>query len=169
MKNLAIASVAGLALAASANAQVIDISGMTYTGASSVIGSASASGVTAIQFDLSVTTFSPSWGSEVNLDISGPGGFLFTADGSDFDTLGDDGPDDLTFGWGDSTGTFSFSGTASGLSGGSGTYTVSAFDSFDDSGDDGVFNSGSTITLIPAPGAAALLGMGGLAATRRRR
>jgi uncharacterized protein (TIGR03382 family) len=54
-------------------------------------------------------------------------------------------------------------------SGGAGTYTISVFDSFDDFGDDGIFNTESTITLIPAPGAAALLGLGGLAATRRRR
>lgn len=168
MKNLAIASVAGLALAATANAQVIDISGMGAGPVNTPIGSAVSGGVTAIAFDISWTTFSPSWGEELNIDISGPGGFLFTADGGD-GGLSDDGPDDLTFGWGGSSGTFSFAGTVA-VSGGAGTYTVSAFDDFDDFGaDNGVFNSGSTITLIPAPGAAALLGMGGLAATRRRR
>jgi len=169
MKNLAIASVAGLALAASANAQVVDLSGQIYDGAAPMVaGSTNVGGVTDIQFDVSVTTFSPSWGEEVIIDIAGPGGFAFRAAGGP-DTLNGPTNADLTFGWGASTGTFTFSGTASGLSGGAGTYTVSVFDEFDDFGDDGVFNSGSTVTLIPAPGAAALLGIGGLAATRRRR
>ena len=128
MKNLAIASVAGLALAASANAQVVDLSGQVIHGASSNAGSTStSSGVTAIAFDLSYTTFSPSWGEEVIIDISGPGGFAFTSRRRDFDPNGPPRPDDLTFGWGATTGTFSFSGTAS-VSGGAGTYSVNVFE-----------------------------------------
>ncbi len=168
MKNLAIASVAGLAIAATASAQVIDLSGALYDGIPNAVGSVNVpGGVTAIQFNLSVSTFTPSWGEEVNIDITGPGGFFFGADGSDAG-LSDDGPDDLTFGWGSSTGTFTANITVAAV-GGAGVYSVSVFDDFDDAGDDGIFNSGSTITFIPAPGAVALVGLGGLAAVRRRR
>ena len=172
MKNLAIASVAGLALAATDNAQtVVDLSGQGIQGTPMQVGSGVASGgITGIGFDISVSTVDPSWADEVIIDISGPSGFSFRGAGANSNFSGDPVNADLTFGWGPTAGTFSFSGTAS-VSGDAGTYNISAFDAFDDfpGSDNAVFLEGSSITLIPAPGAAALLGMGGLVATRRRR
>lgn len=49
---------------------------------------------------------------------------------------------------------------------GTGTWTISVFDR--EAGDLGSLLGGA-VTLVPAPGAAALLGLGGLVATRRRR
>ncbi len=165
MKTLAIATVAGLATAASA--QVIDLSGLTYDAAVATPGGSVAvpGGVTAIQFDLAVNAgnfgSNISWGSEVQVNIDGPGGFSFTSGGGDIAA-------DLTYGWGDSSGTFTFSGSAA-VAGGAGTYSITIFDTFDDAGTDGVFLAGSTVTFVPAPGAAAPLGLVGLSATRRRR
>jgi uncharacterized protein (TIGR03382 family) len=54
-----------------------------------------------------------------------------------------------------------------------GLVLLTLWEAFDDSAisPDSIFGAGSTITVsfIPAPGAAALLGLGGLVATRRRR
>lgn len=162
---LAIATAAGLAMAATANAQSLDLSGVGVEGTTPVmVGSISSmTAVTAIEFDnlVSVDT-SPSWGSEVQIQIDGPNGFSFSAGGGDVAA-------DLTFGWGNSSGTWTFTGSAA-VSGDAGTYNVSVFQSFDDFSPDpdSVFQSG-TITLIPTPGSAAILGLGGLAAVRRRR
>jgi hypothetical protein len=48
---------------------------------------------------------------------------------------------------------------------------LTLYDSFVDDTIDHVYGAGSTVTVtfIPAPGAAALLGLGGLVAVRRRR
>ncbi|MEQ9617454.1 MAG: hypothetical protein RLN60_05405 [Phycisphaerales bacterium] len=157
---LAILAVAGLA--ASASAQSLDISGIATDGAADVNAGniVSAGAVTEIAFDLNFTAISPSWGSELFITITGPGGFVATAGGSD-------APADLTFGWADSSGTYTFNGSLA-VAGGAGTYTVFVGESFNDAGQDGFINQG-TVTLIPTPGAAALLGLGGVAATRRRR
>lgn len=52
-----------------------------------------------------------------------------------------------------------------------GTVEIELFESFVDDVDiaEGVFGAGSSISFVPAPGAGALLGLGGLVATRRRR
>ena len=54
-----------------------------------------------------------------------------------------------------------------------GSFNIEFFESFVDDADiaEGVFNQGSTLSFgyVPAPGAAALLGLGGLVAARRRR
>ena len=56
---------------------------------------------------------------------------------------------------------------------GTGLFNIEFFESFvdEDGAAEGIFNSGSTLSfgLIPAPGAGALLGLGGLVAARRRR
>ena len=165
---LAIATAAGLAMAATANAQSLDIGGQTYDAADGTVALGtivSGGSVTDIAFDLAINAGnfgeSGSWGSEFTLQIDGPGGEQFIAGGGD-------APADLTFGWGNSGGSFSFSGSAA-FSGGAGTYTVSVFDTFDDTGNDGFIFEDSTVTLIPTPGSAAILGLGGLAAVRRRR
>jgi len=166
MKNFAIASVAGLALAATASAQTLDISGFTYdtglvtngVGTIHTLGTVNSSGsVTSIEFNLDFDSLggaNGSWGSEVNIDIDGPNGFHIGADGNDVGGAGgiDDGPDDITFGWGNSAGNFTFVGSIA-VSGDAGLYTFTLFEEFNDSGtgNDGIFNAGSTITLVPAP------------------
>ncbi len=52
-----------------------------------------------------------------------------------------------------------------------GTIDIELFESFVDSdgSPEGIFNSGTVGFLVPAPGAAAMLGLGGLVASRRRR
>ena len=154
-------------MAATASAQSLNIGGQTYDAADGVapLGTIMTSGsVTDIAFDLGINAGnfgeSGSWGSEFNLQIDGPNGEQFIAGG--------DTSADLSFGWADSSGSFTFSGSAP-FSGGAGEYTVSVFDTFDDTGTDGFILADSTVTLIPTPGAAAILGMGGLVATRRRR
>ena len=96
-----------------------------------------------------------------------------TADGSD-DDLTDDGPNDLLFGWGNSGGIFSFQGSvdlSGALADASGDWEVTLIDQFDDFGPDHVYLSGSTVTItqVPAPAGLAILGLGGLAAARRKR
>ena len=175
----AILTVAGLAAAASAQSFVADLSGVGVDGAAPVVigvNNANSGALTTIDFDITVTTTAPSWGSEVNITLTHlPSGFSFNADGDDAD-FDDDGPADLLFGWGNSVGTFSFSGSVD-LSGQladvNGAWEVTLSDDFDDlfANPDHVYEAGSTITInnIPAPAGLAVLGLGGLAAARRRR
>ena len=165
---IALATAAGLAVSATASAQVLDISGILYDGAAPTpAGMVVTSGsVTNIEFNLGINAGNfgenISWGSEFTLQIDGPAGFQVFAGGGDFAGA------DITFGWADTGGTYTFAGTLP-VSGGAGTYTVTIFDTFDDAGNDGVTLSGSTINFVPAPGAIALAGLGGIAASRRRR
>jgi len=169
MKNT-LATVAGLALAATASAQTVDLTGLPIPSTPTLAGSIlSMTPVTGIVFDLNVVAIPLSWGSEIEIEIFGPDDFTFYASGgSDFA--------DITFGWGNSSGEFSFAGTIS-VTGGAGAYSVYVFDSFDDGlNPDAFFSSGeisgilsSSITFIPTPGSAAILGLGGVAMTRRRR
>ncbi len=112
-----------------------------------------------------------SWASELNIVLTHvASGFTFSFDGSDAN-FADLGPDDVTFGWGDSGGFFLSAGTiaASGVADTSGIWTITVSDEFDDFGQDGILNGTITINKVPAPSALALLGMGGLLAGRRRR
>ena len=133
--------------------------------------------LSSINFDLTVDVgaTNASWGSEVHIDLThNASGFHFSADGSELN-FADLGPDDLSFGWGNSGGIFTFSGgvdlSDAGPSDTFGTWTVTLSDEFDASGIDHTYLQGSTITInkVPAPGALALLGLGGVAAMRRRR
>lgn len=180
MKTTLIA-IAGLAAAATAQSTVIDLSGVTVDATSPTVLSltnANVGALTSIDFDISVDAgingSNASWGSEVFIGLTHlPSGFTFTADGNDID-LSDDGPNDLIFGWDNASGIFSFSGSvdATGLlANGAGDWTVTLADQFDDFGADHVYLQGSTITVnqVPAPAGLAILGLGGLAAARRRR
>jgi len=175
---LAIATVAGLAAAATAQSFTADLSGVGVDGAAPTVINATntnSGAITTIDYDISVETFSPSWGSEVNITLTHvPSGFSFNADGDDAD-FSDDGPADLLFGWGNTTGVFSFAGSVdvSGqLADVNGDWTITLADDFDDlANPDHQYLQGSTVTVnnIPAPAGLALLGLGGLAASRRRR
>lgn len=181
MKTTAILAIAGLATAASAQT-VIDLSGINVDGSaptSFTIFQSDHGAMTTLDFDLTVDVGgvggNASWGSEVHIAMTHvASGFTFTADGSDFN-FADTGPDDLTFGWGNSGGVFSFSGSVdmsgSGPSDTWGDWEITLSDEFDDFGIDHTYLSGSTITInkVPAPGALAVIGLGGLALSRRRR
>lgn len=116
--------------------------------------------VTSMDVSFSFTANSPSWQSEGVISI---------------DT--DEGWYDLEFfslGAPDSSGTFSYTGSFSvDLATSSGLVYLTLWDSWQDSGvfPDAVFGAGSFVTLhyVPAPGAMAMLGLGGLVAGRRRR
>lgn len=176
----AIIAVAGLAAAATAQSTVIDLSGIIVDAAAPTsfnVNVGQSGALSSIDFDITVDAGvngqNLSWGSEVFIGLSGPGGFSFTADGNDID-LTDDGPNDLIFGWDNAGGIFSFSGSVDltgALADAGGNWTVTLIDQFDDFGPDHQYLSGSTITInqVPAPAGLAILGLGGLAAARRRR
>lgn len=126
--------------------------------------------ITGIGWDVELQTLvSPSWLSEIAVDFSNTGG---TAGVSLAPGSGDD------FGGND----FYSSGGVVDLIGlgldfnldADGVLNVQFFEGFDDFADtaEGLWKGGTlTIqyTIVPAPGAMALLGLGGLVATRRRR
>lgn len=178
--SIAINDVSSAVTGTRANILVVDLSGIEVFG-----GSGTGSGINnplnlvlnnvlspnaqviGIGWDLNFQAFSPSWRSEVTIafeDSARSDGIFLTPSnegspgfhassspivdlvglGLDFPVLGD------------------------------GILRIQAFDTFNDFGPnvrDAVFGQGSTVTVewVPAPGAFALLGLGGLAATRRRR
>jgi hypothetical protein len=71
MKTTAIITVAGLAAAASAQAFVVDLSGVGVEGTpeDTVLNAVNPNSgpITTIDFDITVETISPSWGSEVQV------------------------------------------------------------------------------------------------------
>ena len=182
MKNSMIAvAVAGLASVATAQTTItIDLSGLeswdffgsTFnTILTEQIGAGST--ITGIGFDVSIDTVSPSYLEEAIISFS--------------NTSGSDGID-LTPGLGDN-----FAGSASYSSGGlvdlsdvdglgtdlrfdvdaDGLLVIELWEDYDDeeAAVDATYGAGSYVTIeyIPAPASAALLGLGGFVATRRRR
>ena len=74
----------------------------------------------------------------------------------------------------DDPGSLAYTATVSASSFSSnGLVYLTLWDSFDDAGVDHIYGQGSTVTvsyeIIPTPASLAVLGLGGLAATRRRR
>jgi hypothetical protein len=168
-----------IAAAGSANADILDVNigtwqavgGYTNPGNTSVtIALPAGTQITNIEWiDLTFTAQGASWVSElvlsVNDSVAGTGGFW------DFNPgVGNDAPGT----YGPLSGTFANPGLFS-----SGPFTmatnslyIESYDSFNDAGTDAIVANGTlrvTYTPIPAPGAAALLGLGGLVVARRRR
>ena len=117
--------------------------------------------VTNVEWDVNFETLGASWTSEAQIAIDTNDDMSIDADVSAADFGATDGP-----------GMFAYAGSIAANSASSdGQVFLTLYDSFDDSGIDHIYGAGSfvTVTYIPAPGAAALLGLGGLVATRRRR
>jgi MYXO-CTERM domain-containing protein len=121
--------------------------------------------------DLTFTALGASWQSEmvlsINDSIAGPAFWDYNP-GTGVDTPGTFGP---------STGVFANPGLFSSgpFTMASSTLYIETYESFNDGGNtvqDASIASGTlriTYTPVPTPGAVALLGLGGLVATRRRR
>jgi uncharacterized protein (TIGR03382 family) len=174
-KMLALALVAAAAGTASAATVDVNLAGWSTFGGFNAPGNTNTSislpigtQITGVEWiDLTFTAIGQSYRSElvlsVNDSLTGPFWDYNPADG--IDTPGPFGP---------SSGVF----TNPGFLGGAFTMTtgslyIEAYESFNDGGNavqDAAITSGILrITFIPTPGTAALLGLGGLAAMRRRR
>ncbi len=125
-----------------------------------------------IKWDFTFEAISPSWGSELGINITAPDGTSVT--------LGTDGnacaPCDFNFGFTDTPGFFSSGGSLDlgGLFYGLGFWEITIFESFDDAGIDGQFLQGVIAinkAIVPVPAAVWLFvsGLMGLGAIRRRR
>ena len=174
-KALAVLAVSGLAVAASADILVIDISGWVADGgyASGLSTSANynlgvGTTIDAASYNVNWTAPSPSWSGELVLSLNDSiafvGGFWDAAPG-------------VGGGPGAEAGSGPFGAAPGGVAGGpfvltTGDLYVEIYDTFNDAGIDQIMGPGSTITIeytpVPAPGALALLGVAGLAARRRR-
>lgn len=169
-----LALIAGLALASSAQAGALtytfDISGLGSEGGfgtnfPTLTHDFGAPGViVGVEFNVNATPNSPSWSSEIQIAID-------TWDDASLDA-------DIDFAeWGgaDNSDPIAISGAFGANSASSdGMVYLTIWETWSDSPvPDAVFGSNSTVTVIyravPAPGAAALLGLGGLVAVRRRR
>lgn len=125
--------------------------------------------VSQIDFDVNYEAFSPSWQSEVAISFDTDGGAPGAIGSGDFYDLFM-----ADYGAPAAPGVFSASGSIGvNLVSSDGLVWLTLWDSFNDGAvdPDAMFGAGSTVTVtyIPAPGALALLGLGGLAAARRRR
>lgn len=171
-KALAILAVSGLAVAASADVLVVNITGWTADGGYQSGFNSTADfnlgvGTTIDDASFNVTWTAPgaSWRSELALSLNDD---LF---GAFYDTFpsATDSP-------GSQSAAANFAGSLGGFIGGpftltSGILHVEIYDIFNDSGTDQRIDSGTitvTYTPVPAPGSVALLGLAGFAARRRR-
>ncbi len=175
-KALAVLAVSGLAVAASADVLVINVTGWTadggyQSGLNSVADYNLGVGTTidSASFDISWTSPSPSWRSELVLSLNDDlfGDFWDTFPGTQDGSLDSSGSTSAANTWAGSDG--GFIGGPFTLT--SGILHVEIYDSFNDSGVDQVIDGGIftiNYTPVPAPGAMALLGLAGFAARRRR-
>lgn len=174
-KALAILAVSGLALAASADVLVVDITGWsTYGGYGSALNSnttinlPAGSTIDSASYEVNFTALGASWRSEFTLSLNdSPVGAFF------------DHRPSTTSSAGNFVGSGNFGSAPGNWIGGPFTLTtgqlyVEVYESFDDGGasvKDATVNSGRIVvnyTPIPAPGSLALLGLAGFAARRRR-
>lgn len=164
MKKVAILSLAAIAGTAMADTSV-DISGVASVNPLGdptnvvLVISTGIPGVeiTSIEWDLFYTPISPSWTDEPNWSFAG-GAYNWD--------MGDHG--------GTSSSTpiaLAGSEATSFFADGAGDVTIEFWEDFNDfGGPDGFYDRGTiTLKFVPAPASAALLGLGGLVATRRRR
>lgn len=170
---VALASTAGLAAAQATH--TFDLSGIGVDGGlfdnmpTLTHNFGGAGYVSQIEFNVTYDAFFPSWMSEVAISFDTDGGTPGAIGLGDFyDIFMAD------YGAPSTAGTFSASDTiAVNLNSSDGLVWLTLWDSFQDAGvnPDAIFRDGSyvTVTYIPAPGAMALMGLGGLAAARRRR
>lgn len=174
-KVLALALVAAAAGTASANTVDVNLAGWNTFGGFLAPGNTNTSislpigtQITQIEWiDLTFTSINGSWRSELTLSVNdsltGP---FWDSKVSTDDTPGVYGPGSGLFANPGLFGSGPFTMTT-------GTLYIEAYESFNDGGNavqDAAIASGTLrITYIPTPGAAALLGMGGLLAARRRR
>lgn len=174
MKNTILAAVAISASAGLASAQLthtFDLSGLASEGSfganfliTSLVHDFGGAGfVSQVSWDVTFEAFNPSYASEAQIAID-------TTDDTSFDADIDPGD----YGAPDAPGVFSYSGTIAANSVSSdGLVYLTLYESFNDTSvnPDAVYAQGSwvTVTFVPAPGALALLGLGGLATVRRRR
>lgn len=167
MKTASIIAILATAGIASADTHTFDISGLEVDGGfgdnffTMVHDFGFAGTVTNVAWDVNFETVGASWESEAQIAID-------TDDDASFDADIDPG----LFGAADAPGAFAYNGSISANTVSSnGLVYLTLYDTFDDAGIDHVYGAGSfvTVTYIPAPGAAALLGLGGLVAARRRR
>ena len=120
--------------------------------------------VTGIGWDVSITTEDPSWLSEASYDLNGE---IFLSPGA-----GEDNPGSNSY---SSGGILDLGDNAlPDILAAGGILNIEFFDSFDDfAGAIDAFSSGSLTFAVdykvPAPAGLAVLGLGGLVATRRRR
>ena len=142
-----------------------DLEGDADNATATVVLAGSDVAVTAISWDTVLTSVGASWGSEatIGFDFDGDGAndLFLTPSASDTPVAGE-----ANAGSADLVALFGEASIAVG-----GTVDLEFFETFDDVADDidNVWDFGSLGFTIPAPGAAALLGMGGLVAARRRR
>ncbi|MCW5768970.1 MAG: hypothetical protein KIT19_09820 [Phycisphaeraceae bacterium] len=174
-KTLAVLAASGMALAASADVLVVDITGWrTFAGYGNVNNSSitiplpAGSTIDSASYEINFDAINGSWRSELVLSLNdGLVGAFF-----------DHAPSTLGSG-GNFVGSGNFGSLPGAWAGGpfvltTGSLFVTAFETFDDGGasvQDARINSGRIVinyTPIPAPGSLALLGLAGLAARRRR-
>lgn len=169
-------AIAGIAVSSAASAQTtvdVDLAGVNFNGPAGAAGNevinvnlAANAEVIGVGWDLSLEAFDPSWQSEatIQLEDSAQSTGVFLTPGVGFDEPG--------------ANAFSSGGVLDlvGLDlnffvGADGNLRIEFSDSFDDGFAPQATISQGTLTIqyIPAPASAALLGLGGLAAVRRRR
>lgn len=174
MKLRIFTALAALTCTLNAFATTVILDGIETDGASPVVISwPVASGpLSSINFNFSFEAFSPSWGSELGIQIVAPDTTTWTlgTDGNACSTC------DYNFGFTDTSGSFASNGSIDlgGSSYGAGDWQITLFESFDDAGIDGQFEEGFIeIAAMTAsePGILLLMGMGVIALgfSRRRR
>ena len=152
---------------------VLDVSGMQFNDAAgsplnqimSVLIGVGAE-VTAIAWDVNLTSIGASWASEAVMGFEGQINLTVSGDGAPVTNMNyAGGPVDL-----------SDNGLPNITVGADGILDIEFFESFVDNGGtgDNFFETGSTVTIfgtnfVPTPGSLAVLGLGGLVAGRRRR
>ena len=124
--------------------------------------------ILSISWDLNHEAFSPSWGSELAMD-------LLHVDSGTVVTFGTGGVD-IDFGWANAPGLYASAGTMTAAELGIaiedtyGDWVLTVFETYDDAiVPDGHIDGTITINKVPAPGVIALLGTAGLVSLRRRR